>query len=77
MKKIDFTAGQIEKILAEARLTTVNAAARKNDITEATIYAWAGKYGRLGAEEIRRLRHLKNEHARRKTNVSKVEMPKQ
>ena len=70
MKKVDFTAGQIEKILAEARLTSVNAVARKNDITEATIYAWAGKYGRLGAEEIRRLRHLKNGHARRQRSIS-------
>jgi putative transposase len=65
MKKMDFTESQIVKILCEARLTSVNAAARKHNITEATICAWHGKFGRLGAEEVKRLRHLNIERARR------------
>jgi putative transposase len=73
MKKVDFTESQIVKILCEARLTSVNDVARKHNITEATIYAWHGKFGQSGAEDVRRLRHLKNEHARRQRSVAKGE----
>lgn len=71
MKKMDFTESQIVKILCEARLTSVNDVARRHNITEATIYAWHGKFGRLGADEIKRLRHLKHEHARRQRTIAK------
>jgi putative transposase len=72
MKKTDFTASQIVKILCEARLTSVNDVARKHNITEATIYAWHGKFGQSGAEDVKRLRHLKSNHARRQRNASKA-----
>jgi putative transposase len=65
MKKTDFTERQIVEILSQARLTPVNDVARKHNITEATIHSWRGKFGQLSAEEIKGLRHLKNEHARR------------
>jgi putative transposase len=71
MKKIDFTESQIVKILCEARLTSVIDAARKHNITEATITAWRGKFGELGGEDVKRLRHLKIEHARRHSSVAK------
>lgn len=69
MKKIDFTENQIVKILCEARLTSVSDVARKHNITEATINAWRGKFGELGAEDVKRLRHLKIEHAKRQRSV--------
>jgi len=71
MKRMDFTESQIAKILCEARLTCVNDVARKHNISEATIYAWHRKFGQLGAAEIKRLRHLKSEHARRQRYVAK------
>ena len=71
MKKLEFTESQIVKILCEARWTSVNDVAKKYNITEATIYAWRSKFGQLGAEDIKRLRHLKNEHVRRKILVAK------
>jgi putative transposase len=71
MKKIDFTESQIVKILCEARLTSVMDVARKHNITEATISAWRGKFGELGAEDVKRLRHLKIEHVRRQRSVAK------
>jgi putative transposase len=71
MKKMDFTESQIVKILCEARLTSVKDVARKHNITEATIHAWRGKFGELGAEDVKRLRHLKHEHARRQRVVAK------
>jgi putative transposase len=71
MKKMDFTESQIVKILREARCTSVNDVARTHNITEATIYAWRDKFGQLGAEDVKRLRHLKSEHAKRQRLVAK------
>lgn len=71
MKKMDFTESQIVEILCEARWTSINDVARKHRITEATIYAWRNKFGQLGAADIKRLRHLKTEHARRQRPVAK------
>jgi putative transposase len=69
--KMNFTESQIVKILYEARLTSINDVARKHNITEGTIHAWRGKFGELGAEDVKRLRHLKHEHARRQRVVAK------
>jgi putative transposase len=69
---MEFTESQIVRILCEARLTPVNDVARKHNITEGTIHAWRGKFGELGAEDIKRLRHLKNSHAKRQRLVTKV-----
>ncbi len=70
MKKApDYTESQIVEILREARSTSVNDVAVKHNVSEAAIYAWHNKFGRLGAEEIRRLRHLKSQHARRQRLV--------
>jgi len=71
MKRMEFTESQIVKILSEARWTPVNDVARKHNITEATIHAWRGKFGQLGAEDIKRLRHLKTAHARRQKLAAK------
>jgi putative transposase len=71
MKKMDFTESQIAKILCEARWTSINDVARKHRITEATIHSWRNKFGQLSAEDIKGLRHLKTEHARRQRLVAK------
>jgi putative transposase len=69
---MDFTESQIVKILCEARWAPVNDVARKHKVTEATIHAWRGKFGQLGAEDIKQLRHLKTAHARRQKPSSKA-----
>lgn len=71
MKKVVFTESQIVEILCEARGKSVDDVARRHNITEATIYAWRSKFGRLGAEDVKRLRHLKTEHARRQRLLAK------
>lgn len=65
MKKVDFTESEIVKILLEARLASVNEVAMRHNIPEGTILAWRGKFGQLGAADIKRLRHLKHAHVRR------------
>jgi putative transposase len=74
MKRMDFTESQIVKILCETRWTPVNDVARKHNITEATIHAWRGKFGQLGAEDIKRLRHLKTAHASRQKFLAKARL---
>jgi putative transposase len=74
MKRMEFTESQIVKILSEAQWTPVNDVARKHNVTEATIQAWRAKFGQLGAEDIKRLRHLKNAHARRQRLVAKARL---
>jgi putative transposase len=65
----EFTESQIVEILREARLTSAAEVALKHHITEATIHSWFGKFGRLGAEEVKRLRHLKIAQIRRRTRL--------
>jgi putative transposase len=64
-KPIKHTDTAIAQILREARMTSVNEVVTKYNVSEATIYAWRAKFGQSGAEEIKRLRHLKLQHARR------------
>jgi putative transposase len=71
MKRSEFTESQIVKILCEARMTPVNDVAKKHNVTEGTIYAWHRKFGQMGAEGVRRLRRLKNAHARRQRDAAR------
>jgi putative transposase len=64
-RPIKYTENQIVAILREARGTSISEVAKKHNVSEAAIYAWHRKFGQLGAEEIKRLRHLKLQHARR------------
>jgi Transposase len=71
MKRKEFTERQIAEILCEARSNSVDDVARNHNITAATIVAWHTKFGELSAEDIKRLRHLTNGHARRQRLVAK------
>jgi DNA-binding MurR/RpiR family transcriptional regulator len=68
-KPIKHTASQIAEILREARSASINTVATKYNVSEAAIHAWHAKFGQQGAEEIKRLRHLKLQHARRQRLV--------
>ena len=65
-KFIEHTETQIAQILGESRRTSINEAAIKYNVSEAAICAWHTKFGLSGPAEIKRLRNLKMEHARRK-----------
>jgi transposase len=68
-KPTKHTENQIAQILREARTTSINEVATRYNVSEAAIYAWHAKFGQLGPEEIKRLRHLKLRHARRQRLV--------
>jgi putative transposase len=59
------------EILREARSNSVDDVARDHNITAATICAWRMKFGALGAEDVKRMRHLKSEHAKRQKLIAK------
>ena len=63
-KPIKYTENQIAEILREARTTSISEVATKYHISETAINAWHTKFGRSGADDIKRLRHLKLAHAR-------------
>ncbi|MDR4485220.1 MAG: transposase [Nitrospirales bacterium] len=66
MKKKRFTDEQIVRILREAETKTIDAAARQHGVSEQSIYRWKRQFGQMEVADVRTLRHLRQENARRK-----------
>jgi putative transposase len=67
MKRSRFTEEQIVTILKEHELGAKAAdLARKQGISEATLYNWKAKYGGLTVSEAKRLKTLEDENAKLK-----------
>ncbi len=67
MKSTRFTEKQIIGVLKEAEAGAKTAdLAQRHGVSEATIYNWKSKYGRLEVSEARRLKALESENAKLK-----------
>ena len=67
MKRSRFREIQIISILSEVDAgLSVKKISRKHGISDATYYKWKGKYGGLSANELKRLREVKEENAQLK-----------
>ena len=66
MRKSRFSEEQVVAILREADRSSVAEAARKNRVSEQTIYSWRKHFGELAPVDVKRLRALEAENNRLK-----------
>ena len=67
MKKSRFTESQVVAILKQADAgRSVKELCREHGISEATFYNWKSKYGGLEASDLKRMKELEAENAKRK-----------
>ena len=75
MKKKRFSEEQIIAILKEAEAgATVPDLARKNGVSEGTLYRWKSKYGGMDVSEAKRLKALEEENRRLKRLVADLSL---
>ena len=77
MKKSRYTEEPIAFALRQAESgTPVADVCRQMGVSEASLYVWKKKYGKLGLTEIRELRQLRDENMRLKRLVADLTLDK-
>ena len=72
MNNARISAEQIVKILREADQAPVNDVARRHGVSDAAIYTWRKKFGKLEPVDVNRLRQFELQGGRRKKSPHKA-----
>lgn len=66
MKKSHYSEEQIVRILRETDRDKIADVAKRNGVSEASIYAWQKRFGSMETNDVRRLKELESENGRLK-----------
>lgn len=75
MKKSRFSEEKIIAVLKQTEAgVKIAELARKNGVTEATLYNWKARYGGMDASQLRRLKELEGENLRLKRMYAELSL---
>ena len=74
MQKSRYSEGQIVRILRETDRDTVMDVAKRNGVSEASIYAWRKRFGEMVSNDVQRLKGLETENGRLKKLVAERDL---
>ena len=66
MKKSRYSEEQIVRILRETDRDTIAEVAKRNGVSEASIYLWQKRFGDMEANDVKRMKELETENGRLK-----------
>jgi putative transposase len=66
MKKSRYSEEQIVRILRETDRDTIAEVAKRNGVSEASIYLWQKRFGDMQANDVKRMKELETENGRLK-----------
>ena len=74
MKKSRYSEEQIVRILRETDRDAVVDVAKRNGVSEASIYAWRKRFGEMVSNDVQRLKGLETENGRLKKLVAERDL---
>ena len=74
MKKTRYSEEQIVRILRQTDRDTITDVAKRNGVSEASIYAWRKRFSGMVTSDVKRLKSLESENSRLKKLVAERDL---